>query len=242
MKLNKRRLLYTALAATLALILAGSSLAAAAPADPSDAPQRTVSVNGSAQTALEPDIAYIEVGIYSQKPTVAQAQEDNNTLMQKVMTALKAQGVDTDKDVQTVNYSIYPNYGVDNKTVVDFRINNSVRAKVRDLDKLGQLLDAVGTAGANLISGLSFDVEDKEAAYNQAVVNAIADAKARAEALAKSADAKLGSVVSVSESGGYYPPGPIFYGRGTWDAAGSVPVSQGTLQVSANVSVTFELN
>jgi uncharacterized protein YggE len=240
MNTNKRRLLYIALSVATAILLLTGSIALASP-EATGAQQRTISVSGSAQTALVPDIAYIEIGTFSDKPTVSAAQDDNNALMAQVFTALKAQGIDTVKDVQTENYSISPEYGKDNVTIASYRIDNTVRVKVRNLDKLGDVMGAVGTAGANLISGLSFDVEDKEAAYNQAVVKAIDDAKVRAQTLAKSAGAALGAVVSASENGGYNPPGPIYYSRAA-DAAGSVPVSQGTMQISANVSVTFELN
>jgi uncharacterized protein YggE len=234
--------LYIALAVFAAAALIAGPVALAKPAGDAAAPQRTISVNGSAQASLKPDIATIDIGAYSEKPTVEAAQEDNDALMVKIMAALKAQGVDTDKDVQTINYSISQSYDKDNKTVVGYRINNSVRVKVRNLDKLGDILSAVGTAGANLVSNIGFTKEDSEDAYNQLVAKAIADARARAETLAKSAGAKLGAVVCVSENGSYYPPTPIYYTRGAMDAAaGSAPISSGSLTLSANVSITFEL-
>lgn len=239
---NKRRMLAVIAAAAAAAALLAGSLAWAAPADDASAPQRTVSVSGSAQTTLAPDIATVDIGTYSEKPTASAAKDGNDALMAKVISALQAQGVDTDKDVQTTDYSITQDYGKDNVSIVGYRVDDTVRVKVRDLDKLGDILSAAGNAGANLINNIGFTKENSEDDYNQLIVKAIADARSRAETLAKSAGATLGSVVCVSENGSYYPPSPIYFDRNAAQAAGTAPISQGTLTLSASVSVTFEIN
>jgi uncharacterized protein len=244
--MNKKKIFAVVVAAVVLVSVAlAGTLAFAKPAQglPADsAANRTVSVSGNAQVTLKPDMATIDFGVQTTNAaTVAAGRDANNVLMTKVMDALKAQGVDTDKDVKTVNYSINPRYGADGKQVTGYDIVNSVEVTVRNLDNLGAAMDAVATAGANTISGLSFGVADYSAAYNQALEKAIANAKARAETLAKKAGATLGTVVSASE-GGYYPPSPIYYSRNMADKGGVAPVSPGSLQVSASVSVIYALN
>jgi uncharacterized protein YggE len=239
---KKRKLLFAAIAAAVILTLAGSLVAFAAPAGADNAPERTISVNGTAQVTLKPDVAYVTFGTLTNDQSAAAARGANDTLMGKVMTAVKAQGVDTDKDVKTVNYSIYPRYDNNGTTITGYEVSNSIQVKVRNLDKLGAIMDAAVSAGANLSNGLYFDVEDSDAAYNQALEKAIENARQRAETLAKSAGGAVGAVVNASQSGGYYPPTPYYYGRSAMDiAAGEVPVSAGTLNVSAYVNITFEL-
>lgn len=235
---RKGKALVPVLVASM-LVLAAGLAGSIALAQPSPAPAEngnTVSVSGSAQVALKPDIAYVTLGVLSADSDFKKAGAANDTAMAKVLSAVKAQGVE-DKDIQTVNYSINPRYSADGKTITGYEVNNSVRVKVRSLDKLGAVLSDATTAGANSAYGLSFDVEDREAAYNQALTMAIKDAKQRAETLAKSAGTTLGTVLSVSESGGYTPY-PIFV---TWDKAAASPMSPGSLNVTASVNVTYAL-
>lgn len=248
MKLNKTKIFAVVVAAVaIVSITFAGSLALAKPSQglPADdsAASRTVSVSGNAQRTLQPDIAMIDFSVQTiNAANVTDGRDANNASMEKVMAALKAQGVDTDKDVKTVNYSINPSYGVDGKQVTGYDIVNSVEVKVRDMDKLGAVMEATTTAGADSVSGLSFSMEDPSAAYNLALQDAIANAKARAETLAQKAGATLGAVVCASE-GGYYPPSPIYYGRDMAGGinGGAVPVSSGSIQVSATVSITYEL-
>jgi uncharacterized protein YggE len=236
---SKALLAAVAVVAILATALAGT-VAFANPAGlPADDAGRTLSVNGAAQVTLKPDIAYVTLGTLTQDAGAAAARTANNKLMGSVYAALKAQGVDTDRDVKTTNYSMYPRYDETGKKITGYEISNNIQVKVRNLDKLGGIIEAATSAGANTSNGLYFDVEDREGAYNQALEQAIANARLRAETLVKSAGATLGAVVSASESGSYNP-WPVYYGRDL-AADGGVPVSSGTMQVSASVSVTFEL-
>lgn len=238
---GKRKLLFAIVAAAVTLTLAESLVAFAAPAG-ENAPKRKITVNGAAQVTLKPDVANVTFGTLTQDKEAAAARDANNTLMGKVMAAIKAQGVDTDKDVKTTHYGIHPRYDYNGNTITGYEVRNSIQVKVRNLDKLGAIMDAAAAAGANLSSGLYFDVEDGETAYDQALVKAIENARQRAETLARNAGGSLGAVLNASQSGGYYPPRPYYYGRQEMDmAAGEVPVSAGTLQVSAYVNITFEL-
>ncbi len=226
----------------LAATLMGTALASPAEKAPASAEARTVSVSGSARVTLTPDIAYMNFGVQNRAADAAAARDANSAAMGKVLTALKAKGVDTDKDVKTTNFSINPIYDDKNQKVTEYQVYNTIQVKVRDLDKLGEVMEAATAAGANTADGLWFDVEDREAAYNQALVKAIENARQRAQTLAGSAGATLGDVQSVTENGSYNPgPYPIFYDRVNSGVKGSVPVSAGSMDVSASVNITFSL-
>ena len=206
---------------------------------------RTINVTGNAQVILVPDIAYISIGVHTQAQSAKDAVASNNTETQAVIDAIKAQGVDA-KDVQTTNFSVYqqtqtgPNG--ENQGIV-FMTDNTVYVTMRDLTKIGPILDASIAAGANNIYGITFDVQDKEKATQSGRDQAMADAQTQAEQLAKSAGASLGPVQSIS----YYSnaPTPIYYDTKAAAAGvgggGSVPISSGQLTLIVSVNVTYEL-
>lgn len=225
----------------LTAALVGTALAGPAEKVPANAGSRTVSVAGNAQVTLQPDVAYINFGTQNRGADVAAARDANSKLMGQVLAAIKAKGVD-DKDVKTTNFSINPVYDEANKKVTEYQIYNNIQVKVRNLEKLGEVMEAATAAGANTADGLYFDVEDREAAYNQALVKAIENAKMRAQTLAASAGTTIGAVVSVSQNGWFDPgPYPIYYDKVTYGMDSGVPVSSGSMQVSAAVNITFEL-
>ena len=204
---------------------------------------RNINVTGNAQVILAPDIAYITIGVHSEAQTAKDAVANSNTQTQAVIDAIKAQGVDA-KDIQTTNFSVYqqtktgPN-GENQGTY--FSTDNSVYVTMRDLTKIGTILDASITAGANSIYGITFDVKDKEAALATGRDQAMADAKAQGEQLAKAAGATLGDVQSIS----YYSsvPSPIYYDNKVAAAGvgggGSVPISSGQLTLTVSVTVVY---
>lgn len=206
---------------------------------------RTINVTGNAQVILAPNIAYISIGVHTEAQTAKDAVASSNTQSQAVIDAIKAQGVDA-KDIQTTNFSVYqqiktgPN-GENQGTY--FSTDNTVYVTMRDLSKIGSILDASVAAGANNIYGITFDVQDKEAATQSGRDQAIADAKTQAEQLAKGAGASLGAVQSIS----YYSnvPTPIYYDTKAAPAGvgggGSVPISSGQLTLTVTVNVTYEL-
>ncbi len=207
--------------------------------------QRTINVTGNAQVIIAPDIAYISIGVHSEAPAAADAVASNNAQTQKVIDAIKGQGVDA-KDIQTTNFSVYqqtktgPN-GENQGTY--FSTDNTVYVTMRDLTKIGTILDASVAAGANNIYGIVFDVQDKEAATKTGRDQAMADAKAQAEQLASASGATLGDVQSIT----YYSnqPGPIYYEKAPVPAGigggGSVPISSGQLTLTVSVNVTYGL-
>lgn len=207
---------------------------------------RTINVSGNAQVILAPDIAYISIGVHSEAKSAKEAVATNNSQTQAVIDAIKSQGIDA-KDIQTTNFSVYQQekYSPTGEDLGPmFMTDNTVYVTMRDITKIGAILDTSIAAGANSIYGITFDVQDKETALATGRDQAMADAKAQAEELAKASGATLGPVQSI----GYYsnPPTPIYYDTKVAAPAGvgggaNVPISSGQLTLTVSVNVTYAI-
>src|SRR3989338_678235 len=173
----------------------------------------TITITGEGKITAIPDIATVEVGVITDKSDVVAAQKENTEKVNTLIKKVKDIGVE-DKDIQTTNYQIYPQYDYTSgrQTLRGYQVSQSVRIKIRDLGKIGTMLSSVGASGANQVSGVSFTIDEPEALRQQAREKALDNAREKAEALAKRAGVKLGKIVSFSESGGGAPPVP-YYGR-----------------------------
>jgi uncharacterized protein YggE len=222
-----------------------SSLAALTPAlAADDEPQkRTISLNGTGTVKLAPDIINISTGVESDAAVAKDALAKNTAAMTKVVAELKQSGIEP-RDIQTANFSVEPRYDNSDEDkapkLVGYRVTNSVFITVRDISKLGEVLDKIVSLGANSIGGISFGVANREAVENEARKLAMADAIAKAKLFAEAAGAELGEVMTISEQGGYQP---YFEKRAAAPMAASapVPIEAGTESVSMQVSVTWEL-
>ncbi|MFH2102764.1 MAG: SIMPL domain-containing protein [Chloroflexota bacterium] len=229
----------------LAILVLGTVLTACGPttivAEPQPR-QRTLTVTGSGMVTLTPDIAYIHIGVRSEDPRASTAVSANNALASRVMDAIKRFGVE-DRDITTTNFSIYPQQQYENGRVIgiSYVVDNTVYVTVRDLDQLGDLLDAVVQAGANSINGISFDVADRSDAVSQARRAAVIDARSQADELAEAAGVSIGDVQVIS----YYDSVPyaVEYDRMAMEApSASVPVSAGSLQITTTVTIVYEIH
>ncbi len=231
-----------------AVVLLALALGACSPtivANPAP-PVRTMNVNGSGQVFLNPDIAYIYIGVHTEMETAAEAVTANNDQTQQVIDALKKAGV-AEKDIRTTNFSIWPNqqYSPDGKQIgVRYVVDNSVYVTVRKLDNLGDLLDSVVAAGANSINSIQFDVADKTEALKEARAEAVKDAERQAQELAEAAGVKLGEMQTIS----FYDSAPVPYlntygkgGGGAVTEAATVPIQPGQLTLTVTVSMTYEI-
>ncbi len=230
------------LIAALVSACGGVALAQTPQAEPTP-PLRTITVNGSGKTILTPDIAYISIGVHTENKDAAEAVAANNTQAEKVLAALKGFNIDA-KDIQTTNFSIYPrqDYDQDGKpTGITFVVDNTVYVTLRDLEQVGALLDAAVKAGANSISGISFDVENKTEALSAARKAAVADAQAQAEELAQAAGVSLGAVQSISTYTNYPVPVEMPRAAVAMDMAASVPVSPGSMTLTVEVNMVFAI-
>lgn len=229
----------------IAVLVLGTVLAACGPSTITVQPQpmqRTLTVTGSGMVTLTPDVAYIYIGVHTENVSVAEAVAENNTKAQAVATAIKGFGVE-EKDIQTTNFSIWPQDQYDdkgNKSGTIFNVDNTVYITVRDLTKIGDLLDASIRAGANTINSIQFDVADKTEALSQARKAAVENAQKQAQELVDATGVKLGDVQTIS----YYDSTPLSadYGKGGGAmAASSVPVSSGQYQLTTTVTIVYEL-
>lgn len=205
---------------------------------------RLLTVSGAGQVSLKPDIAYINVGVHTEKPSAAEAVAENNTNTQKLIEALKAAGVDAN-DIQTTNFSIWQNNqnGPDGKpTGSTYMVDNTVYLTVRKLSQLGDLLDAAVKAGANNVNSIQFDVADKTQAMSQARAEAVKTAKTQADELANAAGVTLGEIQSIQ----YFDssPSPVFQGKGMGGGAAAdmaVPINPGQIQITVTVTLAYEI-
>ena len=205
---------------------------------------RTVSINGTGKIPVPPDMATISVGVQTKHAEAEEAMAENNVAIQAVMDTLSEFGIEPE-DIKTSNFSVYPRNEYDNDgkiTSTTFVVSNNVSVKVRDLDILGKVLAAVVESGANTVSGVNFNISDREAAYADAMALAVENARSRAEILVEAAGGKLGEVQSINAhiSGG----GVVYMERAAMDSAmasSEVPVSAGEMDLSVDVSVVYEI-
>ncbi len=215
-------------------VLAAGPLLADSPA--------TITGTGEASIARAPDMATISVGVTTIGENAGVALKENSADMEKVIARLKASGV-AERDMQTSGLSVSPNwsnsYSSTSAQKIDgFTAMNYLTVGIRDLEKLGEVLDAVVEDGANTLNSVNFSLLDPRPVLDEARKEAVADARARAELLATAAGVKLGDLVSVTEGGGYGGgPAPAF----RMDAA-SVPVQHGEVSYQATVSITWEID
>jgi len=205
------------------------------------APLYTVTASGTGETVAAPDVAEMYFGVTVQSDEASDALSEANAIAEEVAAAVKGAGVAAE-DVQTANVSVYPeqSYTGDTPVITGYRANIQVRAKIRDIEKIGDVIGAASEAGANEIGGPSFMLDDDADVRNEAIELAIDDARERAEVMAKAAGKDLGEIISVSETG---LSTPIYYGAvaESMDAAKSVAIEPGQLDVTASVTVVFEL-
>jgi uncharacterized protein len=204
---------------------------------------RTITVGGQGQAEAKPDQALVQLGVENNAKTAAAALSANSTQMQGLLNALQAAGV-APADIQTQQVSLSPQYstpgqGGGTPELSGYTATNVVQVRVRDLNKLGQMLDSAVRAGGNRVQGIQFVVSDMTQVEAQAREAAWNDAEAKAQQLAGLAGTGLGDVVTITESS-VTPPRPFASADVAPQAAG-VPVQPGTETVQATVQVVWAL-
>ena len=205
---------------------------------------RILNVNGTGRIYLVPDLAYINVGVHTEAANVADALSSNTAQAQKVADVLKGLGIDL-KDIQTTSFNVSPQqkFGPNGEvTGTSYVVDNTVYVTVRDLSKLGTILDAVVGSGANNINGITFDSTAKAQALVDARKAAITDARQQAQALAEAAGVTLDAIQSINVSDN--TPVPMYDVKGGAMMAVSssaVPVSAGQLVIEVDASLTYSI-
>lgn len=212
-----------------------------------DRMERTITVAGYGKINGNNDIAVTTLGYSNTSKDVAKAQADNKKVMDQIFAELKKMGI-ADKDLQS-SYSIYPDYNYTQdkgQQLIGYRVSNSLSIKIRDLNKISDVLSLAGKYGATEVSGLSFTIDEPENLKSQARDKALLDAKVKADHLANVLGVRLGGVITYNEyeggSGELYQP-KVMYATdmGGLGGGGPAAVSGGSKDVIMNVNVTYEV-
>ena len=234
-----RQPLATLLAAFAMTAAPATALAQAAPASDGT----LLSVSSRAEARKAPDIATFSAGVVTQAADGNAALRQNAEQMNRVLAAIKAAGV-ADKDVQTSGISLNPQYRYEENQpprITGYQASNTVNVKLREVAKMGKVLDALVASGANQINGPSFGIDDPEPLYDRARLDALKAARARAETYAGALGVRVRRIVSISEGGAAMPSPMPRMAMMKAEAYDSTPVAAGESSVSVNLDVVFEL-
>lgn len=205
-----------------------------------------LNVSAQAEASRVPDVATISAGVVTQAEDGNSAMRQNAEQMAKVVAAIKTAGI-AEKDVQTSGISLNPQYKyAENQApkITGYQASNNVSLKVRDIAKLGKVLDALAAVGANQINGPSFEIDQPEPVRDEARLAALKKAQARAETYAKALGLRVRRIVSINEGGGDFPrPMPMMMMRAQAadGMAKETSVSPGETTLSVSLDVVFEL-
>jgi len=220
-------------------VFAGTSASAA------EQTPRTLSVSGEGEVRAAPDQSSLSAGVTTGAATAAQALAANSRAMNAVFATLKRLGI-PDKDIQTSNFSLSPQYQVCKpgmtcpQRIVGYQVSNNVNVTVEELDKTGPVLDALVSSGSNQIGGIDFSIHDTKSLLRVARDAAVKDAIDHAQTYAKAAGVTLGPILSIQEGGGEAPR-PMYRAMAMMANAAPPPVAGGELSVSANVTITWQI-
>jgi uncharacterized protein YggE len=202
----------------------------------------TIVASGTGRVALAPDLADLRLGVSVSRPTVDAARAEAGRLMDAILAAVDGAGV-ARRDVRTALLSVQPRYDYrDNKapTLTGYELANVVEVTVRDLARLGDVVDGTLAAGATSMDGLSFRIADPTEAEREARVLAMAQARSRADVLAEAAGLTIDGVAEVIEGAAGQPPGPRPKAERMMMAADvATPVEAGSLEIAVAVTVTY---
>jgi uncharacterized protein YggE len=204
---------------------------------------RTITVTGKGEITVQPDIAYIQLGLQTTGKTAQEAQEKNAKQFKSIRNALNVMQVAA-KDIQTVRYTTSPDYTWENnkQKFLGYQAEQIIQIKYRDLSKVGALIDTATAAGANRIESVSFSVEDTEKYKLEATDAAIDNARLKAERIAKRAGVKIKEIIQINDG---TAPDPILYTQplmGSMADAKAEKSSQvypGELKLQNTVTIVF---
>ena len=203
-------------------------------------------VTGEGESEARPDVARFRVGVEARRDSVAQARQEGAEIQQRILTALRGAGL-ADADLQTTQLSLQPEYeySQEGRKLLGYTARNQVEAKVTDLSTLSRAIDAAVTAGGDDVrmEGISFELSDPDAARAAAREEAVANARAKAEQLARLSGAGLGRVIAIAESTmENIAPRPMMLAREeAADQSTSTPVEPGETTVRVRVEVRFAI-
>ena len=243
--LNRNNLVRLSVVTVVAALLVGVLAFSARPVGAQDTstPVKTISVTGSGEVFGKPDVAYITLGVDQADKDASVAIDTANKTLTAIVKAVGDAGV-KEEDIQTTSYNIYPEDPTDPQTGQPtgnriFHVQLAVTVTIRDITKVGAVIQAGLGAGANNLNNLSFGIADTKSLEAAARKAAVTDAKDRAQQLADAAGVKLGTPMTISESIGNVPV-PMFNRAADTFAASAAPqINAGQLSVSITVNITY---
>ena len=231
------------LGAAVVLVMALSSQAQAQPSDAAAFAATTLLLSASGEVCVQPDLAVLNLGVQGDGPDAAQAFARTRARTNALFAALRAQGV-ADADIQTAGLNLQAQYAEENgkgpQVLTGYRASNTVDVRLHDISHAGAVIDALVSAGANQVNGISFQLSNPSVAEDEARRLAVKAVQAKAELYAEATGYRVRRLVSLSEGGGGYA-GPVYPMMAMRRMAAETPVAAGEATVSATVSATFEL-
>jgi uncharacterized protein YggE len=219
-----------------------------------------ITVSGESEVFATPDIASFTFTITKEDASVEKAQDDVNQRATNILNFLKKEGV-AEKDIKNLSYDIYPRYdyrnnrcfnnGVclpeTNRVFVGYEVTQTIAVKVRKISDAGKIIGGLGTLGINNISGLTFDIDQKDALIAKARNEAIKKARGKAAELSKALGVRLVRLVNYTDNGYYPPPIPAYakantaFARGDTGTASEAALPTGENKIIANITLTYEI-
>jgi uncharacterized protein YggE len=232
----------------LAALMVASILASAGLATAADVPLRAVSVTGSGEVKAQPDMAYVTLGVEARRPTLAEARTEVNATVERLLALTRELKIEP-KFVDSTRLQVQPDYRWDEKesrqVLLGYVVSRQVDVELHDLDRLGTLLEKSVSAGVNQVGGARLDSSRRKELERAALTQAVNDARANADALARAAGARLGPVQSLSTTGTM--PVPMYAQKAMSVAAAPMAdeaeqtYQPSEMKFTANVSAQFEL-
>ena len=223
-------------------------------------PERVFTVSGEGKAVAVPDIAQLSIGVLTEGgKNLTELQKQNTEKINRIISYLKEQGIDK-KDIKTEYYNISPRYQStpcpiyqqtypeiirpcpSSPEIIGYSISQTISVKVRDLNKVGDVLAGAVERGANNVYGPNFTIDDPVGLQNQAREAAIKQAREKAKSMAKAGNFRLGKLISIQE--GFYPgPIPLFEGKADGRGGiGSAPaIEPGSQDIVINITLTYEI-
>jgi uncharacterized protein YggE len=226
---------FAVLAVGIAAIVVFAGVGLPESASTATADSRSITVTGTGSVSAVPNQSSFTFGVAARGATAADALASDSAQMQKLIAALRGTGIGSDS-LQTTSVSLSPRVSDSGETVVGYDASNSVTVTIKSIDRAGAIVDAAVAAGANQVDGPNLTVSDQSALYKKALAGAVADARAKAQALGAASGLRVGAVTSVAEQND--TPSPVRYDQ--VKLASSTPIEAGSQQITATVSVTFD--
>lgn len=211
-----------------------------------DIANETITVEGQGKVYVTPDIAVARMGVTTESEKSEEAVSKNNEKMNNIIKEIKAMGIE-DKDIETVNYSLYPKYDYSGgrDTIIGYTLSQEINIKVRDFNQVSAVIQKATSLGANTINQLTFSVDNPEKAKNEAMQLAIEKAKEKAEVMAKASGLRLGKLVNVYEGGSGGGTIPLYaeksMGMGGGDSSPAPDIQAGQQEIVVNMSLVYRL-